>query len=137
MRLPTPLALAILLALALAPGTAVAVSVTLDFQGGVEIDPDPSRLGDEFYLEEGFAIRADGLYATNAAEAGRYLHFLEGLDRRRGGAGLRADPGRPARARAGVGDPRAAPAHARRGGAGHREAVEEGAWDPVWMRTGA
>lgn len=60
---------AALAALALAPYAALAAPVTLDFRGGTEVDPDPTTFGDELYLEEGFAIRADGVYATSEAEA--------------------------------------------------------------------
>lgn len=69
MRIPTLLAPAALLALALAPGIALAATVTLDFQGGVTVDPDPATFGDEVYVEEGFEIRARGVYATNEEEA--------------------------------------------------------------------
>ena len=56
--------------LAVMPGTALAVPVTLDFQGGVNVDTDPEPFaGDEYYLEEGFEIRAAGYYASGEEEA--------------------------------------------------------------------
>ena len=68
MLLSRRLAGGLLAALALAPSTALAVPVTLDFRGG-EVIPDPTAPGDVLYLEEGFAIRADGVYATDEEEA--------------------------------------------------------------------
>ena len=56
--------------LAAMPSAAFAVPVTLDFQGGVNVDTDPEPfVGDEYYLEEGFEIRASGLYASGEEEA--------------------------------------------------------------------
>ncbi len=72
MRLPRSSARRVLAALVLAPSTAFAVPVTLDFQGGTEVDPDPTAFADELYLEEGFAIRADGVYATREEQAEVY-----------------------------------------------------------------
>ena len=85
---------------------------------------------------EALGIVTDAV-APSLAESGLRRRFVVGLDRRRGGracALTHADLPGHGRVWA-ILDP----APRSHGGAvlAIQEAVEEGAWDPVWMRTGA
>ena len=85
---------------------------------------------------EAFGIVTDAV-APSLAEPALRRRFLVGLGRRHGGRACvltHADLPGHGRVWAILGPPPRS-----RGGAvlAIREAVEEGAWDPVWMRTGA